>query len=130
MFIDTSAIIAILRQEPEEMLFLSRIERADHVYTSPVVVLETVMRLSTLVPCSVEKAKLITQSFLSEIGAHITPVTEHTADHAIDAFARYGKGQGHPAQLNLGDCFSYAAAKESGVALLYKGDDFLRTDLA
>ncbi len=130
MFIDTSAIIAILRQEPEEALFLKRIEQAHTIFTSPVVVLETVMRLSTLIPCSVEKAKKITQDFLTEIGAQILPIGDTTGDHAIDAFARYGKGQGHPAQLNLGDCFSYAVAKEHGAKLLYKGDDFLRTDLA
>jgi ribonuclease VapC len=130
MFIDTSAIIAILRQEPEEAYFLNRIERASHSITSPVVVLETVMRLSTLVPCSVEKAKEITKDFLAEIGASILPIGEETSNDAIAAFARYGKGQGHPAQLNLGDCFSYAVAKEQGLGLLYKGDDFLRTDLA
>ena len=130
MFIDTSAIIAILRQEPEEAHFLSRIERASDIITLPVVVLEAVMRLSTLIPCSVEKAKAIMQDFLAEIGATVVPIGEESDIHAIDAFARYGKGQGHPAQLNLGDCFSYAVAKEHGVALLYKGDDFLRTDLA
>ena len=130
MFVDTSAIIAILRREPEEAHFLSRIERASHIITSPVVVLETVMRLSTLIPCSIEKAKEITKDFLAEIGASILPIGEETGYHAIDAFARYGKGHGHPAQLNLGDCFSYAVAKEQGVGLLYKGDDFLRTDLA
>jgi ribonuclease VapC len=49
---------------------------------------------------------------------------------AIDAFARYGKGRGHPAQLNIADCLSYACAKKLGVPLLYKGNDFARTDLA
>ena len=130
MFIDTSAIIAILRNEPEEVHFLGRIDHASHIVTSPVVVLETVMRLSTLIPCSVDKARTITQDFLAEIGARILPISAQTGDHAINAFARYGKGQGHPAQLNLGDCFSYAMAKEHGIALLYKGSDFLKTDLA
>jgi ribonuclease VapC len=130
MFIDTSAIIAILRQEPEAAHLLSRIEQANHIITSPAAVLEAVMRLTTLIPCSVEKAKIITKGFLVEIRASILPISEETGDHAIDAFARYGKGQGHPAQLNFGDCFSYAVAKENGVALLYKGDDFLQTNLA
>ena len=130
MFIDTSAIIAILRNEPEEAHFLGRIDHASHIVTSPVVVLETVMRLSTLIPCSVDKARTITHAFLAEIGARILPISAQTGDHAINAFARFGKGQGHPAQLNLGDCFSYAIAKEHGIALLYKGSDFLKTDLA
>ena len=128
MFIDTSAIIAILRNEPEETHFLGRIDHASHIVTSPVVVLETVMRLSTLIPCSVDKARTITHDFLAEIGARILPISAQTGDHAINAFARFGKG--HPAQLNLGDCFSYAMAKEHGIALLYKGSDFLKTDLA
>jgi len=130
MFIDTSAIIAILRNEPEEAHFLGRIDHASHIVTSPVVVLETVMRLSTLIPCGADKARTITHDFLAEIGARILPISAQTGDHAINAFARYGKGQGHPAQLNLGDCFSYAMAKEHGIALLYKGSDFLKTDLA
>lgn len=130
MFIDTSVIIAILRQEPEAAHLLSRIERASHIITSPAVVLEAVMRLSTLIPCSVEKAKIITKGFLVELGASILPISEETGDHAINAFARYGKGQGHPAQLNLGDCLSYAVAKERGLQLLYKGNDFSKTDLA
>ena len=128
MFIDTSAIIAILRNEPEETHFLGRIDHASHIVTSPVVVLETVMRLSTLIPCSVDKARTITHDFLAEIGARILPISAQTGDHAINAFARFGKGR--PAQLNLGDCFSYAMAKEHGIALLYKGSDFLKTDLA
>ncbi len=119
-----------MRNEPEEAHFLGRIDHASHIVTSPVVVLETVMRLSTLIPCSVDKARTITHDFLAEIGARILPISAQTGDHAINAFARFGKGQGHPAQLNLGDCFSYAMAKEHGIALLYKGNDFLKTDLA
>ena len=119
MFIDSSAIIAILRGEPEEASFLARIERADRVLTSPVVVLETVMRLSSLIPCSVDRAKAITEDFLAEIGAKLLPIGAETGSLAIDAFARYGKGQGRQAQLNLGDCLSYAVAKEHGVPLIY-----------
>lgn len=130
LFIDTSAIIAILRQEPEEAQLVGRLERADAVFTSPIVVLESVMRISTLVPCRVEKAKDIVDQFLFEVSATILPVGEEAGRQAISAFANYGKGQGHPAQLNLGDCLSYAVAKEHGLELLYKGDDFSKTDLA
>lgn len=130
MFIDTSAIIAILGNEPEEAHFPGRIDHASHIVTSPVIVLETVMRLSTLIPCSVDTARTITHDFLAEIGAGILPISAQTGDHAINAFARFGKGQGHPAQLNPGDCFSYAMAKEHSIALLCKGSDFLKTDLA
>jgi len=57
-------------------------------------------------------------------------ITPEIGEIAIAAMARYGKGRGHPAQLNFGDCFSYACAKAAGVPLLYVGDDFSKTDLA
>ncbi len=59
----------------------------------------------------------------------IEPVTEQQAYLALDAYDRFGKGTGHPAGLNYGDCFSYALAKQTGEPLLFKGDDFTRTDL-
>jgi ribonuclease VapC len=60
----------------------------------------------------------------------IEPVTEVHAQLARTAFRQYGKGMGHPAQLNFGDCFAYALAKSLDVPLLYKGDDFSKTDIA
>jgi ribonuclease VapC len=59
----------------------------------------------------------------------IEPLTEQQAYLALDAYDRFGKGTGHPAGLNYGDCFSYALAKQTGEALLFKGNDFTRTDL-
>ena len=58
------------------------------------------------------------------------PIGERENDGAFEAFHRYGKRSGHPARLNLGDCFAYACAKANDARLLYKGDDFARTDLA
>lgn len=68
--------------------------------------------------------------FLEASGIQIEPVTPQQARIARQAYARYGRGSGHPASLNFGDCFSYALAKEKGLPLLYKGDDFVQTDLA
>ena len=59
----------------------------------------------------------------------IEPVTEHQARIAREAFRDFGKGSGHPAQLNFGDCFAYALAKSTGERLLFKGSDFIHTDL-
>ena len=59
----------------------------------------------------------------------VQPIQPETAHVALQAFARYGKGRGHPARLNLGDCFIYAQAKLGGASLLYKGDDFSKTDI-
>jgi ribonuclease VapC len=87
------------------------------------------MRLATksgLDPVVVEQR---IQDFLDVAGIKLAPMDGATARLAVKAFADYGKGRGHPAQLNLADCFSYACAKAQGVPLLYKGKDFLHTDM-
>jgi ribonuclease VapC len=128
MFIDTSVIVAILSKEPDATEFANRIEAASCL-TSALVVLESAMRLATklgLDPVVVEQR---IQDFLDVAGIKLAPMDGATARLAVKAFADYGKGRGHPAQLNLADCFSYACAKAQGVPLLYKGKDFLHTDM-
>jgi ribonuclease VapC len=67
--------------------------------------------------------------FLRAAGVVVQPIQPETAHVALEAFARYGKGRGHPARLNLADCFIYAQAKAGGASLLYKGQDFSNTDI-
>ena len=67
--------------------------------------------------------------FLRAAGVAVQSIQPETAHVALEAFARYGKGRGHPARLNLGDCFAYAQAKVGGASLLYKGEDFSKTDI-
>ena len=62
-------------------------------------------------------------------GVEIIPFDQHAAKLAVSAFRRYGKGRGHPAQLNFGDCMAYAASKTEAMPLLFKGDDFGHTDV-
>ena len=62
-------------------------------------------------------------------GIRTMPITEKEAEAALATFSRYGKGRGHPARLNLGDCFAYATAKSYRTTLLFKGDDFDKTDV-
>jgi len=69
------------------------------------------------------------REFLSAARIRTVPITDKEADLALGAFARYGKGRGHPAQLNMGDCFAYAVAKAHQVPLLFNGDDFDKTDI-
>ena len=78
-------------------------------------------------PLAVEKR---IQAFLTEADIGFAPMDEHTAALSMKAFADYGKGTGHPAQLNLADCLSYACAKAQGIPLAYQGEDFSHTDLA
>jgi ribonuclease VapC len=129
MFIDTSVFVAILSREPDATALANTIETAPRRYTSALVILEAAMRLSTKLgidPIEVEKR---IQAFIAEAGITLAPMDAKTAHLAVQAFARYGKGRGHPAQLNLADCFSYACAKAAGTSLLYKGKDFSHTDL-
>lgn len=87
------------------------------------------MRLSSKLgvdPVEVEKR---VRALMDEACITLVPLDDKTAGLAVKVFADYGKGRGHPAQLNLADCFSYACAKALGVPLLYKGKDFARTDL-
>jgi ribonuclease VapC len=130
MFIDTSAVVAILTEEPEAAEFLDRMARAPVRLTSALVILETVMRLSTKLAIDPMRVEPLVERFMQEAGIDLAPMDANAARFAVKAFADYGKGRGHPAQLNLADCLSYGCAKAQGVPLLYKGDDFARTDLA
>lgn len=67
--------------------------------------------------------------FLETAGVRTVSITSKEAEGALDAFARFGKGSGHPAQLNMGDCFAYAGARSYRTALLFKGEDFSKTDI-
>ena len=78
--------------------------------------------------CSVSDARVMLNDLLTEADIAISPVTAEIGEAAVTAFDRYGKGR-HPAALNMGDCYSYALAKTLRLPLLFKGDDFSRTDL-
>ena len=126
MIIDSSALIAILRNEPEAQLFAELIERAATVRISAATLFEASMvadkfgvpKLSARFDETVEQAKII-----------IEPFTATQARIARETYRNYGKGSGHPANLNFGDCFSFALAREKREPLLFKGDDFGHTDL-
>ena len=129
MFIDTSVFIAIIAREPEKSEFIARIARARRRYTSPLVVLETVMRASSLLKIRVNDAKGLVNELIAESQIAVVDITGQIGQLAVDAFDRYGKGRGHPAQLNLADCVGYACAKALRTPMLFKGKDFARTDL-
>lgn len=84
--------------------------------------LARVLRLTTV------DAERLVKNLLKEKKAEIVPIRDETCTIALDAFSRFGKGR-HPAALNMGDCFAYACAKELGVPVLFKGDDFSKTDI-
>jgi ribonuclease VapC len=125
MVIDSSALIAILRREPEEQGFRNAIKLAS----------TRLLSASTRVEIGIVALGLAGDGGLKEADALLDTLRVETvplsADHArlaIDAFRHFGKGR-HPAGLNCGDCFSYALAKATGEPLLFKGDDFAQTDI-
>jgi ribonuclease VapC len=130
MFVDASAIVAILTREPEADALADALAAARAPITSAVAVFEAALGVRRKYRTSIEQAETDIAEFLSAARIRILPITSAEARTALAAFAHYGKGQRHPAQLNLGDCFAYAMASNHRVALLFKGDDFTRTDIA
>ena len=126
MVVDTSALVAIMGNEPERHRFNRMIEAAAATQVSAASLLET---RSVLFARSGDSAVLALDAFLLKSGMIVTEVSPRVADIAFDAYRRYGKGTGHGAALNYGDCFSYALAKHLGAPLLFKGDDFSQTDI-
>jgi ribonuclease VapC len=127
MIVDSSALLAILRAEPEAADCARAIENAVSRRISAANFLETAIVIDgSRDPVASRRF----DEFLREAGFRIEPVTEEQAKIAREAYRDFGKGGGHPAQLNFGDCFAYALAKATGEPLLFKGSDFTRTDIA
>ena len=129
MFLDASAIIAIIVREADADALAARLSRAATVYTSPLAVYESVLGLARIGSMSIGEARATLDGFLEEVQALIMPIDAMIGRAAVAAFERYGRGR-HPAALNMGDCFAYACARERDLPLLYKGSDFPQTDIA
>jgi ribonuclease VapC len=127
MFVDASAIVAILGREPDWSDLVARLDAAATIVVSPVVVYESALAVPRIRSVSIDIAQRSVHKFLVSVGAEIMPIDSSVGDAAIAAFARFGKGR-HPAALNMGDCFAYACARARGQPLFCKGDDFARTD--
>ena len=142
MFLDASAIVAILNDEDDADLLLTRIERVEEtIYYSSLVVFEAVIALSrqakvvqlgehaSTPPDFIRRAQSSVHGLLAEIGATEIDMSAGLHSTALDAARTYGRFVGHPAKLNFGDCFSYACAKQLRSPLLFVGDDFAKTDI-
>ena len=125
MVVDTSALMTIARNEPERTSFLRRLAEAADSQISAVTWMEA--RMVALSRMG-ERGLDVLNELIAQSAIRVVPVSPELADRAFSAFRRYGKGR-HPAALNFGDCFSYALAKETERPLLFKGEDFTRTDV-
>ena len=126
MILDTSAILAVMFQEEDAQRFADAIEAAESPRLSAANLLETSIVLRAR---KISEAEKLLDRFIEEAGIDIVPVTGEQTRIARQAHYQYGKGSGHPAKLNFGDCFAYALANATGEPLLFKGEDFSETDL-
>jgi ribonuclease VapC len=126
MVVETSAILAVLLEEPEAAEFAQLIEDDPAPLISAASVFEAGI---VLISRHGVDARGDLQDFIVQGGLQVEPVTAEQAELALDAYQRYGKGR-HQAGLNFGDCFAYALCKATGQPLLFKGQDFSQTDIA
>lgn len=125
MVIDSSAIIAIILEEPAGAMLRSKLDNVKAVFVAAPTALEAAM---VLTPRLKTDGSAVVLRFVAEIGAQIVPFADEHFREAYRAFDIYGKGR-HPAALNFGDCMAYAVAKLAELPLLFTGDDFAKTDV-
>lgn len=127
MIIDTSAIIAILRDESDALHFARTLAKKSEPRK-----LSAASFLEACIVIDGSRDPIISRrldDLIVKAGISIEPITEDHARIARAAYRDFGKGSGHPAGLNFGDCFAYALAKATGEPLLFKGEDFNKTDI-
>ena len=142
MFVDASALVAVINQEPGWKELAKRLSDVQNAcFVSPLVRFEAALAVARAAatkgggaakptPEILAAARELVDELVAELGAEEIAISASIGDEALDAAMTYGKAVGHPADLNVGDCFAYACAKACRVGLIYKGDDFARTDLA
>lgn len=126
MVLDSSAVIAVLREEPGHEQLQVRLERADVLEMGAPTLFETSL---VLVRRLGEPGRVLIQRFIEDWEVQVLPFGGRHLDVAVDVFTQFGKGR-HPARLNYADCMTYATAKVAGEPLLFTGNDFARTDIA
>jgi ribonuclease VapC len=128
IFVDASALTAVICRESASDRVLRCLENGTNLFTSPLAVYETVVAVARVTNYTFAEAYVEVQQFLERAAILIEPLLPSHAEAALVAFERFGKGR-HPAKLNMGDCFAYAATKSRNAALLFIGDDFSQTDI-
>ena len=125
MVVDSSVLVAIFREEKESPRFIDLIDQSEIALVSMVTVVET---MAVLCGRRIGATRQQVERLVRKLALEHELVDERQHEFAIDALLTFGKGR-HSARLNLGDCFSYALAKSRNLPLLFKGDDFAKTDI-
>jgi ribonuclease VapC len=129
IFVDASALIGIIAGEADANRLADALEADEMRLCSPLSVWETIAGLCHSYAFSVPSARTHVRRFLEGGNFQFVEIGDQEFEVATDAYAQFGKGR-HPAKLNMGDCYAYACAKTNGAKLLFKGDDFTKTDIA
>jgi ribonuclease VapC len=129
IFIDASAMISMMTGESDANELADQMEAEQSRLCSAISLWETIAGLCRSYTFSVPSARRVVQSFIALNEINFVTVGEREFELASQAYAEFGKGR-HPAALNLGDCFAYACAKSNRAKLLFKGDDFTKTDIS
>lgn len=128
MFIDASALTALMTDEADAAELLARMQRYSNRTTSPLAAWEAAIAVARVFALPISDARHAVSEYLALMKIEMIAVPPEAFAIAVDAFGRYGKGH-HPARLNFGDCFAYACARRLNVPLMFKGVDFSRTDI-
>jgi ribonuclease VapC len=128
MFIDASALVSIIAQESDGDELRKKMRGTKHRYVSGMAIYESVLAIIRLKRKTRAEVLYEVNQFIKLNDIQFVDFDTTTHEHALEAFERFGKGN-HPAGLNLGDCFAYACAKQIRQPLLFKGDDFTKTDI-
>ena len=126
MIVDSSALVAILKDEPEANRIGELLTNADSLAMSTASFLETSIVVDRLANPRLSQRL---DNLIDDLTIMLVPFSESQAKLSRIAYRKFGKHSGHPARLNFGDCFAYALALERGEPLLFKGDDFAQTDV-
>jgi ribonuclease VapC len=126
MVVDTSVIVAIARREPEALAFSKMLAETPGKLMAVPTYLECVFVLAGVAPT---RGLAFLQGVVSDTLITLVPFGEQELEAAIEARVKFSRGSGHAAKLNFGDCFAYALAKTRNAPLLFKGDDFIHTDI-
>ena len=128
IFVDASAMIAMMAGERDADALADRLEANEQRLCSALSVWETIAGLCRIYTFSVRSARARVESFVKLNDLKLVGIGERELELATQAYAEFGKGR-HPAGLNMGDCFAYACAKANRAMLLFTGDDFSKTDV-
>jgi ribonuclease VapC len=128
MFIDASAIVAMMTNESDAEALSARLMAADSRMTSPMALWEASVAYSRILGLDPQTALREVEAYIRPLEIEVIAIAPTMVAAAVEAYQRFGKGR-HPAGLNFGDCFAYACARHLDMPLLFKGDDFSRTDI-